>query len=282
MILYGGVILLKKSLKFYLTSNLFVCFLFTTFLVSIRTYQLTNFIDYKTGFYNGPDYLNYCFFGGIFLLFLVLFILSFFGRYDNIVDLSDNLLLRIISMVVAIFSIMYAFFTLFNWKNYGIKDMLIPILLFIANILLSVGFIYLFFRLKQCKDHGYGDILFLFPVLWACIRLISIFLNNMIMFSVQENVLNVLKTCSVCIFLFCMSKFFAGFCCKTTAKRMNIFGFFSLCLIFCSALPRYIVSFSSGFTRSCYLNVSDLASLDFALSIFMLIFLFSYVLKLKK
>lgn len=276
------MILLKKSIKFYLTLNFVVCFLFTAFLVGIRTYQLANFTDYRTGFYNGPDYLNYCFFGGVFLLLVALFILSFCGRYDSVVDLSGNLLLKIISIIVAVFSGLYAFFVLFNSKNYGVKDILIPILLFVANILLSVGFIYLFFRLKQRKEHEYGDILFLFPVLWACIRLISIFLNNMIMFSVQENVLNLLKTCSVCIFLFCMSKFFAGFCCKTTTKRMNIFGFFSLSLVCCSALPRYIVFFSSGFTRNCYLNVSDLASLDFVLSIFILVFLVSYFLKLKK
>lgn len=282
MILHGGVILVKRSLKFHLTLKILVCFIFTTFLVSVRTYQLSNFTDYKTGFYNGPDYLNYCFFGGMFLLWVALFILSFSGKYDSVVDLSDSLLLRIMAVIVAIFSVLYAFFILFNSKNYGIKGILIPTLLFIANILLCVGFVYLVFKLKQRKGHGYGDILFLFPVLWACIRLISIFLNNMIMFSVQENVLNVLKTCSVCIFLFCMSKFFAGFCCKTTTKRMNIFGFFSLCLILCSVLPRYIVFFGSGFARNCYLNVSDLASLDFVLSIFILIFLVSYNLKLKK
>lgn len=282
MILYGGVILVKKSLNFYLVSNLLVCFLFTTFLVSIRTYQLTSFIDKRTGFYNGPDYLNYCFFGGIFLLLVVLFILSFFGKYDGVVDLSGNLLLKIVSIFIGIFSLLYVFFILSNVKNYDVKGMGIPILLVVANILLSVGFVYLAFRLKKYGTHGYGDILFLIPTVWACIRLISIFLNNMILFSVQENVLNVLKTCSICVFLFCMSRFFAGLCSKSTRKRMSIFGFFSLCLIFCSALPRYIVSFSSGFSRHCYLNVSDLASLDFALSIFILVFLISFVVRLKK
>lgn len=274
---------MRKSISFYLISNLLVCFLFTTFLVSVRTYQLTSFTDYKTGFYNGPYYLNYCFFGGICLLLVVLFVLSFFDPYDSVaVDLSSNLLLKIMSVIVAVFSFLYAFFILFNAKNYDVKEMFIPILLFVANILLSVGFICLVIRSKKHVSHGYGDILFIIPTLWACIRLISIFLNNMIMFSVQENVLNVLKTCSICVFLFYMSKFFAGFYSKLLRKRLNIFGFFSLCLILCSALPRYIVSFGSGFSRHCYLNVSDLVSLDFVLSIFILVFLVSCVVKSKK
>lgn len=273
---------MKKSLNFYLISNLLVCFLFTTFLVSIRTYQLNSFMDYRTGFYNGPDYLNYCFYGGIALLLVVLFILSFFGDYDNVADFGSDILLKIVSIFVAIFSALYAFFALFNVKNYDARDMFVPILLFGANILLSVGLIYLACRLKKSEAGGYGDILFLFPVLWACVRLITIFLNNMTMFSVQENVLNVLKTCSICVFLFCMSKFFTGFCSKVTRKRMSMFGFLSLCLILCSALPRYIVSFSSGLNRHYYVNVSDLVSLDFVLSIFVLIFLVLYVTKLKK
>lgn len=283
MILFGGEILMKKSLSFYLMSNLIVCFIFTVFLVSIRTYQLINFMDSRTGFYNGPDYLNYCFFGGIILLVLILFVLSFFGFNNDVVDFSGNLSLRVVSIFVAIFSILYSFVFVFNVKNYDVKDMTIPILLFVANILLSVGFIYLAVRLgRSGVNSRYSDILLLLLASWACIRLISVFLNTMIMFSVQENTLNVLKTCSVCIFLFYMSKFFVGFCSKATNRNMIVTGFLSVCLIFCSALPRYIASFVNSFTRNYYLNVSDLVSLDFFLSVFILIFLFSYVLKLKK
>ncbi len=274
---------MKKSLNFYLISNLIVCFIFTVFLVSVRTYQIINFVDYRTGFYNGPDYLNYCFFGGIILLVLILFVISFVCFKDIAVDLSSNVLLRVMSILVAIFSALYSFFVIFNVKNYDVKDMNIPIFLFIANILLSVGFVYLSFRLGKSGDNErYSNILLLFPVLWACIRLISIFLNNMIMFSVQENSLNVLKSCSICMFLFCMSKFFTGFCSKATNRNMIVTGFLSVCLIFCSALPRYILSFTTSLTKNYYLNVSDLVSLDFFLSIFILMFLFSYVLKLKK
>lgn len=283
MIVFGGVVLVKKSLNFYLISNLIVCLIFTVFLVSVRTYQIINFVDYRTGFYNGPDYLNYCFFGGIILLALTLFIISFVCFKDIVVDLSSNILLKVMSVFVAMFSALYSFFIIFNVRNYDVKDMTIPIFLFIANILLSVGFIYLSFRLGRPdgSDH-YSNILLLFPALWACVRLVSIFVNNMIMFSVQENALNVLKSCSICVFLFYMSKFFAGFCSKATNRNMIVTGFLSVCLIFCSALPRYIVSFISSLTASYYLNVSDLVSLDFFLSIFILMFLFSYVLQLKK
>ena len=274
---------MKKSLNFYLISNLIVCFIFTVFLISVRTYQIINFVDYRTGFYNGPDYLNYCFFGGIILLVLILFVISFVCFKDIAVDLSSNVLLRVMSVLVAIFSALYSFFIIFNVKNYDVKDVNIPIFLFIANILLSVGFVYLSFRLGKSGDNGrYSNILLLFPALWACIRLISIFLNNMIMFSVQENSLNVLKSCSICMFLFCMSKFFTGFCSKATNRNMIVTGFLSICLILCSALPRYILSFTTSLAKNYYLNVSDLVSLDFFLSIFILMFLFSYVLKLKK
>ena len=274
---------MKKSLNFYFIPKLIVCFIFTVFLVSIRTYQIINFVDYRTGFYNGPDYLNYCFFGGIILLILILIVFSFFWSNDDVVDLSSNLSLKVILFFVAIFSALYSIFIVLNVKYYDIKDMTIPILLFIANILLSIGFVYLAFKIGKSGDYGsYSDIFLLFPVLWVCIRLISIFLNNMIMFSVQENTLNVLKTCSICIFLFCMSKFFAGFSSKTTNKNMIVTGFLSVCLIWCSALPRYISSIITCFMKHYYLNVSDLVSLDFFLSIFILVFLFSYILRLKK
>lgn len=274
---------MKKSLSFYFIPKLIVCFIFTVFLVSVRTYQIMNFVDSRTGFYNGPDYLNYCFFGGIILLILILVVFSFCWSNNDVTDFRNNLSLKLMSFFVAMFSILYLFVVVFNVKNYDVKDMTIPILLFIANILLSIGFIYLAFKLGKSGGNGcYSDILLLFPVLWACIRLISIFLNNMLMFSVQENSLNVLKTCSVCMFLFCMSKFFAGFSSKTTNKNMIVTGFLSVCLIWCSALPRYISSIATCFIKHYYLNVSDLVSLDFFLSIFILMFLFSYVLKLKK
>lgn len=274
---------MRKSLSFYFIPKLIVCFIFTVCLVSIRTYQIMNFVEHRTGFYNGPDYLNYCFFGGIVLLILILVVFSFCWSNNDVVDLRNNLSLKIMLFFVSVFSILYSFVVIFNVKNYDLKDMTIPILLFIANILLSVGFVYLAFKLGKSGVSGcYFDILLLFPVLWVCIRLISIFLNNMIMFSVQENALNVLKTCSICIFLFCMSKFFAGFSSKTTNKNMIVTGFLSVCLIWCSALPRYISSVANCFVKHYYLDVSDLVSLDFFLSIFILIFLFSYVLKLKK
>ena len=95
---------MKKSLNFYFIPKLIVCFIFTVFLVSIRTYQIINFVDYRTGFYNGPDYLNYCFFGGIILLILILIVFSFFWSNDDVVDLSSNLSLKVILFFVAIFS----------------------------------------------------------------------------------------------------------------------------------------------------------------------------------
>ena len=275
---------MKKTIKFSLFSKLVVCLIFTVILTAIRTYQILNFMDLRTGFYRGPDYLNYCFFGGILLLALVL---AFFSYFSDGIDASEPKSSSILSFgaaVCAVFILIYSIiFALKDNSSNGYESNApgVAVILIVANIVLLVGFAYFAYRFRQPKG-SLGDVLLVCPAAWACFRLIAMIINHMMMFSVQENILNVLKTCSICVFLFYMGRFLAGFKSKSASVKMIFSGFLSSCLIFCSALPRYIFSLSRGFNKKYYLNVSDFVTLDFVLAIFIVMFLVIYFTKLKK
>lgn len=275
---------MKKTFKISLFSNFVICLVFTAGLIAIRTYQILNFMDLRTGFYKGPDYLNYCFFGGICLLALVLAFSSYFADGIDVYKPGSNKLLGFLSFVCAVFSLIYLIIFAMRdniTSGYESTDSNVPTLLFVGNFFLIVGFLYFAYRFRR-DDEGSADVLLLLPAVWALLRLVGMLLNHMAMFSTQENVLNVLKTCSICVFLFYMGRFVAGFSSKGANIKMVFSGCLSACLIFCSALPRYIFSFSRGFSRKYYLNVSDLLTLDFVLAIFVVIFLVFYFAKLKK
>ena len=275
---------MKKTFKISLFSNFVICLVFTAGLIAIRTYQILNFMDLRTGFYKGPDYLNYCFFGGICLLALVLAFSSYFADGIDVYKPGSNKILGFGSFVCAVFSLIYLIIFAMRdniTSGYESTDSNVPTLLFVGNFFLIVGFLYFAYRFRR-DDEGSADVLLLLPAVWALLRLVGMLLNNMAMFSTQENVLNVLKTCSICVFLFYMGRFVAGFSSKGANIKMVFSGCLSACLIFCSALPRYIFSFSRGFSRKYYLNVSDLVTLDFVLAIFVVIFLVFYFAKLKK
>ena len=275
---------MKKTIKFSLFSKLVVCFIFTVILTAIRTYQILNFMDLRSGFYKGPDYLNYCFFGGICLLALVLAFSSYFADGIDVCVPISNKILGFGSIVFAVFSVIYL--VIFAMRDnstsgYESTNSEVPTLLLIGNIVLIVGFLYFAYKFRGSGESP-ADILLLLPAAWVILRFVGMLLNHMAMFSTQENVLNVLKTCSICVFLFYMGRFLAGFSSRVANVKMLFSGCLSACLIFCSALPRYIFSFSRGFSRKYYLNVSDLVTLDFVLAIFVFIFFVFYFAKLKK
>ncbi len=275
---------MKKTFKISLFSNFIICLVFTVGLIAIRTYQILNFMDFRTGFYKGPDYLNYCFFGGICLLALLLAFSSYFADGIDAYEPGSNKILSFGSIVCAFFSVIYLIIFAMRdniTSGYESTDPIVPTLLFVGNLILIFGFLYFAYRFRR-SDESPADVLLLLPAIWAIFRLIGMLLNHMAMFSTQENVLNVLKTCSICVFLFYMGRFLAGFSSRGANIKMFFSGCLSACLIFCSALPRYIFSFSRGFSRKYYLNVSDLVTLDFVLAIFVVIFLVFYFAKLKK
>ena len=275
---------MKKTFKISLFSNFIICLVFTVGLIAIRTYQILNFMDLRTGFYKGPDYLNYCFFGGICLLALVLAFSSYFADGIDVCVPISNKILGFGSIVFAVFFVFYL--VIFAMRDnstsgYESTNSEVPTLLLIGNIVLIVGFLYFAYKFRQSEGSP-ADVLLLLPAAWVIFRFVGMLLNHMAMFSTQENVLNVLKTCSICVFLFYMGRFLAGFSSRVANVKMLFSGCLSACLIFCSALPRYIFSFSRGFSRKYYLNVSDLVTLDFVLAIFVVIFLVFYFAKLKK
>ena len=275
---------MKKAFKISLFSNFVICLVFTVGLIAIRTYQILNFMDLRTGFYKGPDYLNYCFVGGIWLLALVLAFSSYSSVRSDIYAPRSSKILSFGSIGCAAFSAIYLiiFAMRDNTTNgYESTESKVPTLLLIGNVALILGFAYFAYRFRQSKGSP-ADILLLLPATWAMLRLVGMLLNHMAMFSTQENVLNVLKTCSICVFLFYMGRFIAGFSSKSANIKMVFSGCLSACLIFCSALPRYIFSLCRGFSRKYYLNISDFVTLDFVLAIFVVIFLVFYFAKLKK
>ena len=98
---------LYNSIFVYIVLLLF----FSISLVTIRTFQLILFTDFETGFYCGPEYLNYLFFGIIllFAIIILLLICKNSTKYQLKLFLSKCYILKTFSIITAVFLLIYLF-----------------------------------------------------------------------------------------------------------------------------------------------------------------------------
>lgn len=276
---------LFNSVFVYLILLLF----FSISLVTIRTFQLILFTDFETGFYCGPEYLNYLFLGIIllFAIIILLLICKDSTKYQLKLFLSKCYILKIFSIITAFFLVIYLFTYIFSIFKYNQTNKIMACFVFVFGILATICYIYLPIRIKKDKG-GFTDITFLFPCLFASVQLINMFLEYMVMFSIMENMINILRITSLSIFLLCLGKLIARVEGKLTQKIMVFTGFISILLSLCNIIPDLILYIVSFINKTSYIkqyennNIADSAPFDFIVSIFALIFLIQYFMSRKK
>lgn len=276
---------LFNSVFVYLILLLF----FSISLVTIRTFQLILFTDFETGFYCGPEYLNYLFLGIIllFAIIILLLICKDSTKYQLKLFLSKCYILKIFSIITAFFLVIYLFTYIFSIFKYNQTNKIMACFVFVFGILATICYIYLPIRIKKDKG-GFTDITFLFPCLFASVQLINMFLEYMVMFSIMENMINILRITSLSIFLLCLGKLIARVEGKLTQKIMVFTGFISILLSLCNIIPDLIIYIISFINKTSYIkqyennNIADSAPFDFIVSIFALIFLIQYFMSRKK
>ncbi len=282
-----------EDMKIKLFNSVFVYLILLLFfsisLVTIRTFQLILFTDFETGFYCGPEYLNYLFLGIIllFAIIILLLICKDSTKYQLKLFLSKCYILKIFSIITAFFLVIYLFTYIFSIFKYNQTNKIMACFVFVFGILATICYIYLPIRIKKDKG-GFTDITFLFPCLFASVQLINMFLEYMVMFSIMENMINILRITSLSIFLLCLGKLIARVEGKLTQKIMVFTGFISILLSLCNIIPDLIIYIISFINKTSYIkqyennNIADSAPFDFIVSIFALIFLIQYFMSRKK
>ena len=282
-----------EDMKIKLFNSVFVYLILLLFfsisLVTIRTFQLILFTDFETGFYCGPEYLNYLFLGIIllFAIIILLLICKDSTKYQLKLFLSKCYILKIFSIITAFFLVIYLFTYIFSIFKYNQTNKIMACFVFVFGILATICYIYLPIRIKKDKG-GFTDITFLFPCLFASVQLINMFLEYMVMFSIMENMINILRITSLSIFLLCLGKLIARVEGKLTQKIMVFTGFISILLSLCNIIPDLIIYIISFINKTSYIkqyennNIAASAPFDFIVSIFALIFLIQYFMSRKK
>lgn len=258
--------------------------LFGIVLVALRTVELDFYTNFNTGFYNGPDWLPTVFFSLTALFFVVLLVLTMADRNSYQADFHrrGKRPIQIASAVVCVFAVLYFGMTFIQSARSLQSDPAGVLLNGLFGILMVAGFVYLPVRIGK-SEGGVADILLCFPCLWACSQLFFMFLDHMMVATIYENLLNILRVAALCLFFFGMARVCAGMEQRNTRRWMVLFGLTTVLLGLCTTVSQYIVAlpalFSSGSMEPIYRNDHIMAAtpLDFIITVFVFVFVISYL-----
>lgn len=272
--------------KFSVSGGIYIglAVLFGIVFIALRTIQLKFYTNFNTGFYNGPDELTIALFGLAVVFFIGVFVLVMADRNQYCAEFGHKgkRSVQAASFILAAFSVVYFSVMLVQSIQSQRSN---PALLFadgLFGILMVFGFVYLPFRLEKSEGSA-ADILLCCPCLWACSKLFLMFFDHMMVATIYENLLNILRVAALCVFLFNMARVCAGIEQKNTRRWMILFGLTTVVLGLCTTVSQYLVLLIPLLTNqglgSTYSSDHIMAAtpMDFMITVFSFIFLIAYL-----
>lgn len=273
----GGVRFRLPGRYFPWATYALLCFLACLVTVVLRTVQLSGSINFATGFYNGSSFL-------MFLLnfFLILFgVLAFFmswmshTTYLIVLGNRSHKWLKYLSLILSAAFILQGFFELYEILIKRTRALGPFELLGAATAILSgFGFLFGAFTIQQPRNTSI-DVLYALPCLWACVTLISMFVQHTVVITVSENLYNILRMIALVCFLLFSSKFLAGYSDKQNEHWLLFSGLMTVILSAMTTFPLlFIRLFGKQYTVS---HVVQAGPVDFILMIYAAAFLVVYL-----
>lgn len=214
----------------------------------VRIYQLTRLVDYSTGFYQSDSMTNYAFIFVILLLCAVAAAPILLGRFK-----ADDFLIKQRYRVIGAFqtflgfSVVYeAGVTIGNFivgKNVSPFDTVIDLFgLAVGFILLIIGFNLMMGNLRTQPMSSVS----LIPVLYYAVKMIRTFMQLRIVAAVSQNVLTVLFSVSMVLFMFSYARVLSDIHPQKGIQGCLIYGFLASTISLVSVVPRLYVFWFAG------------------------------------
>lgn len=276
--------------------------LFLVPFVLIRTIDIMNYTDFSTGFFNGPNWIPTALLSIVVVFVVLVSILVFIdnNKYTLYGIKTKHKFLSFMAIICSVFSFINAIISTVNLMSYlgkamsrvkmtNVKQLNIPIeILSIAfGFLTAIAFIYFIYRIDKTEKKG-KDIIMIFPCLWACFQVLSMFLDHMMIATVHENMINILRAVALCIFLLSLGKITVGFESRGIYKWLVGSSMLTFLFGMCATLPQYfrllIPFFTTGQFGELYSNHTVLTAtpLDFAMTLFTGAYLIYYLSNKRK
>lgn len=264
----------------------YVYFISVLVAVTVRIIQLQYVVEEITGFYKETSALTkvlpIIIAASVFLIMFVTVIgrskstqsqscireNPFLADIDEIASKS-NFMTGISSLFL---SILLAFETVKLYQGLGIAgNAMMPHMADFAYTVFTLISAFVFMRLAIIslrkmpitRNMGY---LLLLPVIWLTIRSTVLFMDLIVITTVSQNLLQLLSTLGMLLFMTLTSRLFSGFEKSSTRPMLVIIGLSSSLLNFVSAVPLFLVNGRDGSVNAPMLVVDILLAI-FAVSI---------------
>lgn len=245
--------------------------------VAVRYFQLRDGTNLTTGFYSGPEQLNLILFGLLAALFLLVVISIFVdrNRYQITLSLKPTIAIQLMAFLAGVFSLISGAVTVYRNVSLPTGNAMMNLFTDIFLFLSAIGFFYMVWRMEK-KNAGFSDALLCLPCLWSCLVLLSMFLQHMVVATVIENTINILRVTALAIFLLNVAKIVAGIAQSSTGRWLILSGSIAVFTGLCATIPPFLLKMITGQTyQSDHVLVAT--PLDFIILLFVIVFLIHYL-----
>lgn len=216
---------------------------------TLRMLQLLRYIDFTTGFYDGPAGLTIGL--GIVLVigFVFLLAVSLMDRHVYTIELSrkQNVLLGIVVLFAGM-GLLFDFTT-------GILDILtktlapnaLEIIRMVLELAAAVSLLMLAVRPDRQGQRKAVDLVHLLPCIWSVVTMVTFFLRNTVVTSLSENLYLILFMVFVTLFLLNTAKYWCGYGNLSVERMLLVSGGMSFLFGCVSILPFFVVRLA-GYT----------------------------------
>ncbi len=235
----------------------------------LRTVQLLHFIDFNTGFYQGPQSWMIALNVVLVIALIVCLVVTMVDRnkYYYSISKGKNLLIGLAALVMGMAFICYGVTDILNQITGLESHSFLAILQLILKI--ASGFSMFYLALTPARPNRTTDLIHLVPCIWAAVTLVAMFLKHTMVITVSENLYNLLRMMAILMFFLCSAKYYCGCNDNRTGRWMIFSGMLTFILSSITTIPLLI----AHFTGHGYLigHVIESSFLDLVLMIYIAI-----------
>ena len=232
----------------------------------LRTVQLLHFVDFNTGFYQGPQTWMIALNIVLVIAFFACLIVTVIDRnkYYYSISRGKNLLLGLAALVTGMAFICYGVTDILNQLTGLESHSFLAILQLVLKI--ASGFSMFYLALTPARPNRTFDLVNLIPCVWAAVTLVAMFLKHTMVITVSENLYNLLRMMAILVFFLCSAKCYCGCNDSRTGRWMIFAGMLTFILSSVTTIPLLI----AHFTGHGYLinHVIESSFLDLVLMIY--------------
>lgn len=222
---------------------------FLAALLPLRLYQVLYLIDPETGFSTGNPYVLQILLGlvALFVLTLMFMCLTCKNTPERY-DMGKNIFAGAFSMLTGASMLAESAYFLLDFLSDQSKG---PSLVqAVLGVLAAVVFV----MMGVCSFTGRNllervPLLTLLPTVWCCVRLVFSFLSYTNIATNSSDMLDLLSTSFLLIFLFTQAKLLSGFTTPKSGKRAVVAGMSAVVLLFVFRLPSLVQQVMAGSFR---------------------------------